>query len=97
MSKITPCLGYCRLRFNFRIRLFKILKAKNVNFPELKDNQKEFQIHQQIAKFLFPSEYKRMLPVNNSQANAASNVTLHVEEITRSLPRNPPSMDKLAM
>ena len=38
-----------------------------------------------------------MLPVNSSQANAARNSYMHVEENTCSLPRTPPSMDKIAM
>ena len=77
--------------------LFKILKAKNVKFPELKDDAKELQVHQRIAKFLFPTEYKRMLPVNSSQANATSNSYVHIEENTRSPPRTPRSIDKLAI
>ena len=88
-------IAACDLTFAYL--LFKILKAKNVNFPELNDDDKELQVHQRIAKFLFPTEYKRMLPVNSSQANAASISSVQVGENTRSSPRTPPSMGRLAM
>ena len=85
----------CDLTFAYV--LFKILKAKNVEYPELKDDRKELQVNQRIGKFLFLTECKRTLHVNSSQANSASNSSVHVEESTRPSPRTPPSIDKLAI
>ena len=89
MPNIATPTDVASCDLTFACILFKLIKSKSVQFPPLKEDEKELQVHHRFAKILFPSEYKNMLPVNSSHTQAASNLSIQVLENTLTAPLTP--------